>query len=285
MVRLWQFIRPTVTITGEETMPALTSIQLFTLREALEADLDATLAEVAKRGFTAVEAYNFVATAPELAASLKKNGLVAPTGHAFLASNSFVNPDGSSSTTSVPTPEEVFDAAEVLGMKIVIDPYTAPARWQTREQVEQTAELLNAAAEIAETRGLRVGYHNHAHELEARIDGQTGLELLASLLDPRVLLEVDLYWAARAGVDPVALLNRLGERVVAIHIKDGTLDAEAIKAYPPADQVPAGQGVVPLAECIATASALEYAIVEFDAFSGDLFDAVEASRKFLDQEA
>ena len=43
--------------------------------------------------------------------------------------------------------------------------------------------------------------------------------------------------------------------------------------------------VVPLAEAIATASALEYAIVEFDAFSGDLFDAVEASRKFLDQEA
>ena len=57
-----------------------------------------------------------------------------------------------------------------------------------------------AAAEIAEGRGLRVGYHNHGHELEANIDGQTGLELLASLLDPRVVLEVDLYWAARAGV-------------------------------------------------------------------------------------
>ena len=266
-------------------MPALTSVQLFTIREALEADLDQTLAEVAKRGFTAVEAYNFVANAPRLAEALAANGLTTPTGHAFLASNSFVNPDGSSTSTDVPSPDEVFDAAEVLGMTTVIDPYTAPARWQTREQVEQTAELLNAAAERATARGLRVGYHNHAHELEAVIDGQTGLELLASLLDPRVVLEVDLYWAARAGVDPVALLQRLGDRVVAVHVKDGTLDAEAIKAYPPADQVPAGQGVVPLAEALDAATALEYAIVEFDHYPGDLFDGIEASRRFLDERA
>lgn len=263
-------------------MPAQTSIQLFTLREPLEADMEGTLAEVAKRGFVAVEPYNFVVTVDQLAPLLQKNNLAAPTGHAFLATTSFVNPDGTSTTTGVPTPDEVFDAAEKLGMKIVIDPYTAPERWTTRDQVEQTAALLNQAAEIAEGRGLRVGYHNHAHELEATFDGQTGLDLLASLLDPRVVLEVDLYWVSRSGHDPAEVLTRLGDRVVAVHVKDGTLDAEAIKAYPPADQVPAGTGVVPLREAMAAAPALEYAIVEYDAYSGDLFDGVEASRKFLD---
>jgi sugar phosphate isomerase/epimerase len=106
--------------------------------------------------------------------------------------------------------------------------------------------------------------------------------VLAGLLDPRVVLEVDLYWVARGGVDPVALLERLGERVVAVHAKDGTLDPEAVAAYPPADQVPAGAGVVPLADAIAAAPALELAIVEFDHYEGDLFDAVEKSRVFLD---
>src|SRR6478736_3476511 len=105
-------------------MPVLTSIQLFTLREALESDLDGTLAEVARRGFTAVEPYDFVRRAEPLAAALSAHGLVAPTGHAFLASTSFVNPDGSGTTVPVPTPDEVFDAAEVLGMGTVIDPYT-----------------------------------------------------------------------------------------------------------------------------------------------------------------
>lgn len=263
-------------------MTALASIQLFTVRDALETDLDGTLADLARRGFTAVEPYDFVRRADALAASLRTHGLTAPTGHGFLASTTFVNPDGSDSDNPVPTPDEVFDAAETIGMTTVIDPYTHPTRWETPEQIAETARRLNAAAELAAARGLRVGYHNHAHELEAVFDGVTGLELLAADLDPRVVLEVDLYWAARAGVDPVALLERLGDRVIAVHVKDGTLDAEAIKAYPPADQVPAGLGVVPLAEAIAAASALEVAVVEFDAFSGDLFDAVEQSRVFLD---
>ncbi|MET0734918.1 MAG: sugar phosphate isomerase/epimerase [Microbacterium sp.] len=266
-------------------MPALTSVQLFTVKDALEEDLDGTLAEVARRGFTAVEPYDFVRRAAPLAAALAANGLEAPTGHAFLASESFVNPDGSGTTLPVPSPDEVFDAAEALGMGTIIDPYTAPERWETRAQVEETARLLNAAAERAAARGLRVGYHNHAHELEAVIDGQSGLALLAELLDPRVVLEVDLYWAARAGVDPAALLKSLGDRVVAVHVKDGTLDPDAIAAYPPADQVPAGQGVVPLGAALDAASALEFAIVEFDAYSGDLFDGIEQSRRFLDERA
>jgi len=263
-------------------MPVLTSIQLFTVREALERDLDGTLAEVAARGFTAAEPYDFVRRAESLAAALSAHGITAPSGHAFLASESFVNPDGSGTTLPVPSPAEVFAAAKTLGMGIVIDPYTAPERWQSIEQIEQTARLLNAAAEIGEAEGIRVGYHNHAHELEATFDGTTGLEVLAGLLDPRVVLEVDLYWVARGGVDPVALLRRLCERVVAVHAKDGTLDPEALAAYPPADQVPAGEGVVPLAEAIAAAPALELAIVEFDHYEGDLFDAIEKSRLALD---
>lgn len=264
-------------------MPVLTSVQLFTVREALEADLDGTLADLASRGFTAAEPYDFVRRAEPLAASLAAHGISAPTGHAFLASESFVNPDGSGSTVPVPEPEVVFAAAKVLGMGTVIDPYTAPERWTTVEQIEETARLLNAAAEVGSAHGIRVGYHNHAHELEAQFDGKSGLEVLAELLDPRVVLEVDLYWVARAGVDSPTLLRTLGDRVVAVHVKDGTLDPEAIAAYPPADQVPAGTGVVPLEEALSAASALEFAIVEFDHFDGDLFDAIEQSRVFLDE--
>lgn len=266
-------------------MPVLTSIQLYTVREALEVDLDGTLGAVASRGFTAVEPYDFVHHAEPLAASLAAHGLTAPTGHAVLASESFVNPDGSGSTVVVPAPDEVFAAAKTLGMSTVIDPFTAPDRWRTLDQIEHIAGLLNTAAAIGAEHGIRVGYHNHAHELEAVFDGVTGLEVLSSRLDPDVVLEVDLYWAARAGVDPAALLTTLGDRVVAVHVKDGTLDAEAIKAYPPADQVPAGTGNVPLNSALDAASVLEFAIVEFDAYAGDLFDAIEQSRVFLDERA
>lgn len=264
-------------------MPVQTSLQLFTIKDELEADLEGTLVAVADRGFTAVEPYDFVRRFEPMAAALAAAGLNAPSGHAFLASESFVNPDGSGTTLPVPGPAEVFAAARALGMTTVIDPYTEPARWETREQISETARLLNAAAEIGAGEGIRVGYHNHAHELEAVFDGVTGLEVLAGLLDEKVVLEVDLYWVARAGVDPVALLQRLGDRVIAVHAKDGTLDPALVDAYPPADQVAAGDGSVPLIEAIAAAPALELAIVEFDHYDGDLFDAIERSRIFLDE--
>ncbi|WP_309102368.1 sugar phosphate isomerase/epimerase [Microbacterium sp.] len=264
-------------------MPVQTSLQLFTIKDELEADLEGALVAVADRGFTAVEPYDFVRRADPMAAALTAAGLSAPSGHAFLASESFVNPDGSGTTLPVPGPAEVFAAARALGMTTVIDPYTEPARWETREQISETARLLNRAAEIGAGEGVRVGYHNHAHELEAVFDGVTGLEVLAGLLDERVVLEVDLYWVARAGVDPVALLQRLGDRVIAVHAKDGTLDPALVDAYPPADQVVAGEGSVPLIEAIAAAPALELAIVEFDHYDGDLFDAIQRSRIFLDE--
>ena len=264
-------------------MTITTSLQLFTIKDQLDADLEGSLAAVAARGFTAVEPYDFVRRAVPLAEALTAAGLTAPSGHAFLASQSFVNPDGSGTTVPVPSPAEVFAAAKVLGMTTVIDPYTEPARWESIAQIEETARLLNEAAAVGATVDVRVGYHNHAHELEAVFDGVTGLEVLAGLLDERVVLEVDLYWVARGGVDPVALLERLGSRVIAVHAKDGTLDPALANAYPPADQVAAGEGAVPLVEAIAAASALELAIVEFDHYDGDLFDAIERSRVYLDE--
>ena len=46
--------------------------------------------------------------------------------------------------------------------------------------------------------GLKVGYHNHAQEFVADIDGINGYEYFASLLDDEVALELDLFWAATA---------------------------------------------------------------------------------------
>ncbi|WP_191283394.1 sugar phosphate isomerase/epimerase family protein [Pseudolysinimonas yzui] len=261
-----------------------TSIQLFTIKDALESDLGGALAKVAARGFSAVEAYDFVLRVEQIAKALAAENLAAPSGHAFLASKSFVNPDGSGTSVSVPMPEEVFAAAEVLGMSLVIDPYTEPGRWGSLAQIAETADLLNAAAQLGATRGIRVGYHNHAHELEVTYGGRTGLEVFTDFLEEDVVLEVDLYWVTRAGVDPVALLQRLGNRVVAVHAKDGTLDADSIRRYPPTDQVPAGRGAVKIAEAISAAPALELAVVEFDHFAGDVFDAIEQSRLFLERE-
>ncbi|TFD50250.1 sugar phosphate isomerase/epimerase [Cryobacterium frigoriphilum] len=236
------------------------SIQLYTVRKALDADLPATIRRLADIGFTHVEPYNFVATAAVLGEALRATGLSAPSGHAPL-----LRADQ----------DEIFTAANTLGITTVVDPSVAEDRWKTVEDIEITAGLLNAAAAKGAQYGVTVGYHNHWWEVETLPDGRTGLEVLADNLNPEVILELDTYWAAVGGQDPVALLARLGDRVRLIHIKDGPATRD------PRAQVAVGSGALPIWDIIEAASNLEVGVVELDDFEGEMFDAVTDSFRFL----
>ena len=254
------------------------SIQLWTVRKQLEEDLDGTLARLSEIGFTRVEAFGFVDRADALAAAFQRRGLSAPTGHASLASD-VENPFA---VLDAPGNDQVFAAATKLGMTTVFEPFVAPDRWETVEEITRTATLLNAAAVTAAEHGITVGYHNHNQEFVNLIDGRFALEVFAELLAPEVVLEVDLYWAAAGGADVAALVERLGERVVAVHVKDGTLDPTPSVGAVPTDQVPAGHGVVDLVGALDVAAFARYAIVEFDAFAGDIWEGVTAGFQFLE---
>lgn len=236
------------------------SLQLYTLRNAIQEDLPGTIRKVAEIGFTKVEPYNFVATAKELGAALKENGLTAPSGHAPLLSQD---------------QDEIFTAAKGLGITTVIDPFLPAEHWLTAEDIKSTAAKLNAAAKKGAEYGIRVGYHNHAWELESIIDGRTALEYFADLLDPELVLEVDTYWVAVGGQDPVDILTKLGDRVKLIHIKDGPVSTDT-KA-----QQPAGKGKVAVLDVIAAAKSLEVGVVEFDDYAGDIFEGIAESLAFL----
>jgi sugar phosphate isomerase/epimerase len=236
------------------------SVQLYTVRGALEEDFDGTLAKIAEYGYTQVEPFQFVKFFGALKAGLDSHGLTAPTTHVGLLAAEDI--------------DDVFGKAKELGIQTVIDPHTDPSRWQSAEGIAEIAAGLNAAAEKAAGYDLLVGYHNHHFELESRIDGKHGLEVLAEQLDPAVALEVDTYWAHAGGADVPALLQRLGDRVVALHIKDGDGSLDTKK------QVPVGAGSLPVNEYIAAApNAL--LVVELDDSEGDLVEAVGASRVFL----
>jgi sugar phosphate isomerase/epimerase len=235
------------------------SVQLYTVRELLTEDTVGTLQRIADIGFTQVEPFAFLSFGDALRQGLADAGLSAPTTH-----QSFVGGDL----------DDVFGAAKELGIQTVIDPFVAPERWQSAEDVAQTAEQLNAAAEVAARYGIAVGYHNHDHEISSTIEGVTALEFFAGKLAPEVVLEVDTYWVAVGGVDPVTFLPKLGDRVVALHVKDGP------GTHDNKDQVAVGQGSLPIEQIIAAApDALR--VIELDDSRGDRFQAVADSFAFL----
>jgi sugar phosphate isomerase/epimerase len=260
------------------------SIQLYTVNSQLVADPEGTLARLAGMGIGQVEAYAFVDRADALAEAFARHGLQARTGHAPLLSDELRRGDA---VMPVPSHDEVFTAARTLGLEIVIDPFVAIDRWLDAEEIDATAARLNAAAEKAADHGLRVGYHNHSQEFNASFGGRSAYEVFADQLRDDVALEVDLFWAATARVDVAALLGRLGDRVKALHMKDGVIGDNPFVVGAPAldkttlDQRPAGQGELPLLDYLAAAPSTEYAVIEFDYVFGDIFEAVQGSVDFL----
>ena len=187
---------------------------------------------------------------------------------------------------NAPDLEDVFSAAKTLGLEIVIDPFVGADRWVEEDQVTATANRLNDAAERAAGHGLAVGYHNHSQEFVASFGGQSAFEYFVAKLRDDVVLEIDLYWAATGQQDVPALLGRLGDRVKALHVKDGVIGENPFRPgagpVPPDSlkQEPAGRGELPLVDWLAAAPSTEYAVIEFDHYSGDIFEGVETSVQF-----
>lgn len=237
------------------------SVQLYSVRERLDEDFLGTLRALADLGFTQVEPFGFT---PDVALTYSQafaeTGLSAPTTHAGIL--------------DAPDQAELFAAAAHAGVRTVILPSSAQERWTDAAGLEGIAADLNAAAALASEHEVRVGYHNHWWELENTVDGVPALEALATRLDDGVVLEVDTYWAEVGGVDAVGLLGRLGERVVAIHVKDGDRSRDTKK------QQPARPGDVPVLDILAAApDALR--VIEFDDYDGDRLEGIAASVAYL----
>lgn len=234
------------------------AVQLYSVREQAAVDRRAVLRRIADMGYGAVEPYDAHLDPEGLADDLREAELSVCSVHAPLLDERRA---------------AALTGAVAVGAETVIVP-AAPAEWfADREGVELAARNIGEAAREAADHGLRLGYHNHWWELEQRVDGRPALEVLAELLDPSILLEVDLYWAATGGVDPSGLLTRLGERVSHLHVKDGPATQEG-------PMTAVGSGQVPIVDALNTAPDA-VRIVELDHCATDMLQALADSHVYL----
>lgn len=260
------------------------SLQLYSVREQLT-DLDGTLARIAALGVRNVEPFSMFDRTMEMIPALQRHGLTAPSGHAPFLSDEI---EYQGNLVALPPLGVTLQAARALGVEVLVDPLVPASRWQTADEIARTADRLNAAAAQAANAGLRVGYHNHSFEFHHRVGDTTAYEHFVSLLDPRVALEVDVYWAATAAQDVPALLRRLGDRVFALHLKDGTVDRDPF-ATPEGyvaeelDLHPLGEGSLDLSAILEAAPAERLDVIEFDHVRGDVFAAIESSLAYLEE--
>lgn len=244
-------------------MSAPIAVMAYTvLAQALD-DLEGTFARVAELGYLGVETYGIVEHygPARVRSALDSAGLRLTSAHTpFPAGN---------------------DARRILEVNAELGATTLVWSMEREEfgsadDIARGVQRVNEAAEAAAALGMRIGYHNHFAEFANRIDGRTAYDVLIDLLDPRVVLEIDAYWARMGGADVPGLLTERGSRARLIHIKDGPA-----VSYEDDVMVPIGEGSVDWTDALSAPSGLEWHIVELERLHVDTFEALRRSYDHL----
>ena len=248
--------------TGDRRLDRI-GIQLYTLRTALEADVDGTLARLKQIGYAEVETAGFHGRTPaQFRQALDANGLAAPSAHMPLAEVR----DRTAAT---------LDAAKAIGAQYVVLPWLEEKDRQTLDQYRAVADVLNRAGEAAKGAGLRMAYHNHDFEF-VPIGGTRPIDLLLERTTPDLVsFELDLYWTVKAGGDPFAFFSRWPGRFPMVHVKDS--------AGPPEHRmVDVGAGSIPFGRYFAQReqAGIRHYFVEHDV-PKDPFESLKASYGYV----
>ncbi len=213
MVNRRDFLKGSATIVGCAALTGFApakknkklGVQLYTVRDQAEKDLPSTLAAIKKIGYNEVETYWNVYTHPakDLKKMINDAGLEVHSGH--------FDYEGL---------ESKLDYASELGLAYVICPMLPKSMWTSLDGFRRAADQFNLWGADIRQRGMKFGFHNHNYEFK-KFGGKTGFETLMGDTEPKlVCLEMDCYWITQAGEDPVAMMNKLGDRVKALHLKD-----------------------------------------------------------------
>ncbi len=189
-------------------------LQLYTLREIFAKDPAGTLEKVARIGYREVEfgGGGYDAMDPVmLRKTLDRLGLKAPSIH--VGYDALLNQF-----------DHFAAMAKTLGADTIVLPYMTEEH-RTAQAWQAALPNFNRFATALKKAGLGFAYHNHDFEFADKPGGVSLFERLLQETDPSLVkVELDLFWAVKAGEDAGSWIDRLSNRLYAYHVKDMRAD-------------------------------------------------------------
>lgn len=185
-------------------------VQLYTVRDAMKADMAGTLAKVAAIGYKEMEFAGYFGKSPrEIRALLDTNNVSSPSCHVpyDLVENHW---------------PETLDIAHQIGQAFIVCPWLDD-NLRNGDGYRKVAAQFNKAGEASKKAGIQFCYHNHFWEFvpNKELGGQFPYDFLLKNTDPNYLkMELDLCWISVAGQDPVAYFEKYPGRFPLVHVKD-----------------------------------------------------------------
>lgn len=180
-------------------------LQLWSVKDSMENDVEATLKAVSELGFIGVEFAGFFdKSADEMKSLLDKYNLKVAGSH--------TGPD-----LLFNNPQEVIEYNTAIGNHNIVCPH-----YDLKDEVslEKLIGEFERVYPVYKNAGMKLYYHNHNHEF-FKIGDRYALDILFERL-PFLNPQIDTYWVCNADVDVESFCMQYKCRCNLIHLKDGT---------------------------------------------------------------
>jgi sugar phosphate isomerase/epimerase len=215
-------------------------LQLYSIRDAMAEDVPGSLKKVSELGYKYLELAGytdgkFYGYAP---AEFKK--LANDLGMEILSSHTMVEAEG----ITLDNAKIMADAHAALDAKYCVQPWVN----EPDRNIESYKKMIgdwNQVGEIMKGVGIQFGYHNHNFEF-LNTDGIVPYyDIFLPEMDAELItMEIDLYWATKAGQDPVEMFNKYPGRFQLFHLKDMYEESAPYFEVLKDDISPVGAGII-----------------------------------------
>lgn len=246
-------------VVQETAQTKLGGLALYTVRDAMGEDAKATLKEVSDSGYQNIEAAGYK--------DGKYYDMSPEEFKAYLTELNLKPISTHQSSITLENAEIEMANAKAAGFEYFVVPIPpmglfeydqATSTMNMSGGAKNLANILDDLGEKANDAGLKLLYHNHDFEFKKDKDGIVPIDYLLENCNPDwVNFQMDLYWATKAGADPVVYFDKYPGRFKMWHVKD--MDEQGRFA-------PVGRGNIDFARILAQKekSGMKYYMVEQD---------------------
>ena len=184
------------------------ALQVYSVRDDLQADFFGTLKKVKEMGYTAIEFAGLYGNDPvEIKEFCEEIGLVPLSAHVpFAAFQDDM--------------EGTIECYKKLGVQYIVIPYLTEEYRPGQEGFNEVIRMAKLIGEAAGKAGMVLQYHNHDFEFD-KIDGKYALDILYSEVGPELLqTQLDTCWVNVGGENPADYIRKYSGRTPTVHLKD-----------------------------------------------------------------
>ena len=184
-------------------------IQLYSIRDEMEKDMDATLKAVKEMGYDCVEFAGFFdKTAEEVKAMLDKNDLEAISVH-------------QGADPWLEKGQKAIDYLKEIGVKYCAIPWYDGEKLKDPAEFEKAMKVFADFGKALKENGIQLLYHNHDFEF-TKVDGEYVYDKIFKAVPSDILRpEMDVCWIHYAGINPCEYIEKY-DGMKLLHLKDFT---------------------------------------------------------------